>query len=49
MAKWLRRQPRKDMKYTVYDLDVMGSNPSQIELGCKVPMSESYLNQKYIL
>ena len=37
-----------EMKCTVYDLEVMGSNPIRLELGCAVLPSKSYLNQKYI-
>ena len=33
MAEWLRKRRLKDMKCTVHDLEVMHSDPSQIELG----------------
>ena len=35
MAKWLRGQGLRDMKCTVHDLKVMGSNPGQVELGVR--------------
>ena len=38
----------KVMKCTVLDLDVMSSNPGQVEhLGCLVLLAKSYLNQKH--
>ena len=33
MAEWLRWRCFRDMKYTVHDLEVVGSNPSKVELG----------------
>ena len=33
MAEWLRRRYLRDMKCTVRDLEVMGSNPDWVELG----------------
>ena len=33
MAEMLRRQRLRDIKCTVHDLDVMGLNPSWVELG----------------
>ena len=38
------RQHLMDMKCTVHDLEVMGTNPDRIKLGCVVLLSKSYLN-----
>ena len=35
MAEWFRRRHLRDMKYTVHDLEVMGSNCSLVELGVR--------------
>ena len=41
----LRRRHLRDMKCTVHDLEVMGSNPGWIELGVRIILlSKSYLN-----
>ena len=36
MAQWLRRAFQGHAKCTVHDLKVMGSNPSQVELGMHI-------------
>ena len=33
MAKWLRQRHLRDIKCTVHDLEVMGSNTGRVELG----------------
>ena len=33
MVEWLRRRCFGDIKCTVHDLEVMASNPGQVELG----------------
>ena len=35
MAEWLTRRRLRDMKCTVHDLEVMGWNPGQVELGVR--------------
>ena len=35
MAEWLRQRCLMDMKGTVHDLEVMGLNPGQAELGVR--------------
>ena len=46
MAK-LKRQHLRNMKYTVYHLEVIGFNPVESNLGCVVLLSK-LLNKKYI-
>ena len=48
MAEWLRWQCFRDMKYIVHDLEVVGLNPSQVELGMHCILSISHLNQNYL-
>ena len=43
MPEWLRQRYLRDMKCTVHDLDVMGSNPCRVKFGCIVLLSKLYL------
>ena len=45
MARWLRGQRLRDMKCTVYDLEVMVHILVRSNLRCIVILSMSYLNQ----
>ena len=44
MGQDLRHRLRA-MKRAVHDLEVMGSNPSCVKIGCVVHLSKLYLNQ----
>ena len=48
MAEWLRRLSLRAMKCTVDDLEAVGSNPCQVELGVRHIPSKLYLNQSMI-
>ena len=48
MAEWLKQVcQRYEMYY--HDLEVMSSNPGQVELGVLVLLSKLYLIQKYFM
>ena len=49
MAQWLRQQCLRNMKCTVHDLVVMGSNPSQVELGMCSTSVKDVVQPKYLL
>ena len=45
MAEWLRQWHLGDMKFTIHDLEVMGSKRGRVELMVVVTVSRSYLNK----
>ena len=47
MAEWLRQWQLRNMKCTVHDLEIMGSNPGWVEL--RMHCAQLYFNQRSLV